>query len=146
MYLRWQVVDCVGTLDRPLEINQSDFDLKLAMSLSHLQCVIVFVMDLSESCGQTIAEQAKLLLSLRPLLDLRPLVVAYSKSDLLDIAELSEDSAKQLDEAVQAFAHAKVSSISALNGSSLTSLKQVACGLLLESRLAQKKLPLHQEK
>eukprot|EP01122_Echinamoeba_exundans_P001483 TRINITY_DN1152_c0_g1_i3.p1 TRINITY_DN1152_c0_g1~~TRINITY_DN1152_c0_g1_i3.p1 ORF type:complete len:263 (+),score=28.58 TRINITY_DN1152_c0_g1_i3:464-1252(+) len=136
-YLSWKVVDGAGTLDKPLETNDSNVDLKLAMSFAHLQCVVVFVIDVSESCGMTVEEQADILLSLRPVVESKPLIVAFSKSDLRSIDDLSPAKRELLISAAQSFPASKTCSYSALDGD-VMALKSLACDALLERRISIK--------
>lgn len=55
-YLRWQVIDTPGVLDKPLE-ERNTIEMQSITALAHLQCCVMYVLDISEECGHSIAEQ-----------------------------------------------------------------------------------------
>jgi nucleolar GTP-binding protein len=59
-YLRWQVIDTPGILDKPLE-ERNTIEMQAVTALAHLRACAVYMMDLSEQCGKTLEEQVKLL-------------------------------------------------------------------------------------
>jgi len=59
-YLRYQVIDTPGLLDRPFE-ERNPIELRAVLALRHLADAIVFVIDPSETCGYTLAQQEHLL-------------------------------------------------------------------------------------
>ncbi|XBH71819.1 hypothetical protein VPH35_099219 [Triticum aestivum] len=58
-YLRYQVIDTPGILDRPFE-DMNIIQMCSITALAHLRVVVLFFLDISGSCGYTIAQQAAL--------------------------------------------------------------------------------------
>lgn len=53
-----QVVDTPGILDHPLE-NRNTIEMQAITALAHLRAAVLYVMDISEQCNQTIEEQVR---------------------------------------------------------------------------------------
>ena len=51
-----QVVDTPGILDHPLE-ERNTIEMQAVTALAHLQCCVLYFIDISEQCGYTIKEQ-----------------------------------------------------------------------------------------
>ncbi|HUV60559.1 MAG TPA: GTPase [Thermoplasmata archaeon] len=110
-YLRYQVIDTPGLLDRPLE-ERNAMELRAVLALKHLADAIVFVMDPSETCGYTLEQQEHLLESLKAEFGSTPMIVVENKADVLksksDRLKLSavegEGIAELVDELVDRFA------------------------------------------
>jgi len=81
-YLRYQVIDTPGLLDRPLE-ERNTMELRAVLALKHLADAIVFVIDPSETCGYTLEQQEHLLESLRGEFGSTPMIVVENKADLV---------------------------------------------------------------
>ncbi|GHP02494.1 hypothetical protein PPROV_000125100 [Pycnococcus provasolii] len=84
-YLRWQVIDTPGILDRPLD-ERNTVEMQAVTALAHLRAAVVYMMDASETCGYTIAQQCALFHQIKPLFLNKPLVVGINKLDLLKVA------------------------------------------------------------
>lgn len=54
--LSYQVVDTPGILDHPLE-ERNTIEMQAVTALAHLQCCVLYFIDISEQCGYTIKEQ-----------------------------------------------------------------------------------------
>ena len=65
-YLRWQVVDTPGILDHPLE-DRNTIEMQAITALAHLRSAVLYVMDLSKQCGNTLPQQLELFNSIKPL-------------------------------------------------------------------------------
>ena len=63
-YLRWQVLDTPGILDKPLE-QRNTIEMQAVTALAHLQCCVLYFIDLSETCGWSIKQQANLFQNIR---------------------------------------------------------------------------------
>lgn len=93
-YVRYQVIDTPGLLDRPLN-ERNAIELRAVLALRHLADIIVFVIDPTETCGYTMEQQANLLSSLRAEFKDTPFIEVENKSDLM----ISESSRLKLSAA-----------------------------------------------
>lgn len=79
-YLRWQVIDTPGILDRPLE-ERNTIEMQSVTALAHLRAAVLYMVDISEQCGYTITQQAALFHSIKPLFSNKPVLVVCNKID-----------------------------------------------------------------
>ncbi len=93
-YLRWQVVDTPGILDHSL-VERNTIEMQAITALAHLRAAILYIMDISEQCGQSIEQQIELFNNIKPLFANKPIIVALNKVDIVSPQELRED-AKEL--------------------------------------------------
>jgi len=102
---RYQIVDTPGLLDRDLE-KRNAIELQAIQALRHLGDVIVFLIDASEHCGYSVADQRELLAKTREAFPDTRLVLVSSKADLakLDDADfvISSETREGLDELLAA--------------------------------------------
>ncbi|EOY32662.1 Nucleolar GTP-binding protein [Theobroma cacao] len=63
-YLRYQVIDTPGILDRPFE-DHNIIEMCSTSALAHLRAAVLFFLDISGSCGSSIAQQAALFHSIK---------------------------------------------------------------------------------
>lgn len=96
-YLRYQVIDTPGILDRPFE-DRNIIEMCSITALAHLRAAVLFFLDISGSCGYTIAQQAALFHSIKSLFMNKPLVIVCNKTDLQPMDGLSEDDKKLIAE------------------------------------------------
>ena len=89
-YLRWQVIDTPGILDHPLE-QRNTIEMQSITALAHIRACVLFFVDVSESCGYTLAQQTALFQSLRPLFANKPVLLVCSKADLLRPSQLQAE-------------------------------------------------------
>lgn len=80
-YLRFQVIDTPGLLDRPME-KRNPMERQAVTALTHVADVIVFLLDPSETCGYELSAQLRLLDTIRELFPDVPILVVENKSDL----------------------------------------------------------------
>jgi nucleolar GTP-binding protein len=92
-FLHYQVIDTPGILDRPFE-DRNIIEMCSITALAHLRAAVLFFLDISESCGCSIAQQAALFHSIKSLLINKPLVIVCNKTDLQPLEGLSEDDMK----------------------------------------------------
>lgn len=81
-YLRWQVIDTPGILDHPLE-ERNTIEMQSITALAHLRACVLFFLDISQTCGYSIAQQVSLFNSIKPLFSNKPLLVVLNKIDLI---------------------------------------------------------------
>lgn len=79
--MRWQVIDTPGLLDHSLE-ERNTIEMQAITALAHLRAAVVFMLDPSATCGQSVESQINLFRSIRPLFAGKPLVVVLNKSDI----------------------------------------------------------------
>lgn len=79
-YMRWQVIDTPGILDRPLE-ERNTIEMQAITAMAHLRSAVLYVIDLSEECGFTLQQQAALFHSIKPLFANKPVIVVANKTD-----------------------------------------------------------------
>jgi len=99
-YLRWQVLDTPGILDRPLE-ERNTIEMQAVTALAHLRAAVLFVVDASGACGYTLEQQSRLFHSIKPLFAGKPLLVVANKVDVAPLEGLSEEDRAILDEMVR---------------------------------------------
>lgn len=69
-------------------------------ALAHLRAAVLYVLDISEQCGHTLAEQAALFHSIKPLFANKPLLIVANKTDVTQVDSLSAEDKAILDEMV----------------------------------------------
>jgi len=89
-YLRWQVVDTPGILDHSLE-DRNTIEMQAITALAHLRAAILYVMDISETCGYTLEEQLNLFNNIKVLFTNKPLLIVLNKIDIKRLDELSDE-------------------------------------------------------
>lgn len=96
-YLRYQVIDTPGILDRPFE-DRNIIEMCSITALAHLRAAVLFFLDISGSCGYTIAQQAALFHSIKSLFMNKPLIIVCNKTDLQSLEGITEDDKKLVEE------------------------------------------------
>ncbi|XP_026193918.1 nucleolar GTP-binding protein 1 [Cyclospora cayetanensis] len=136
LYTRWQIIDTPGILDHPLE-ERNLIEMLAIAALTHLHCVVLFVIDVSEECGYSVAQQVALFKSIHVLFKNKPKVVILNKTDKVKPEDLELD-AKQLLKQLETEADVSLSATSTLTGDGLDEAKNLACELLLQQRMMRK--------
>ena len=77
---KYQVVDTPGLLDRPLS-ERNEIERQTMAALSHLQGVVLYILDPSEHCGYPLDSQLSLAEDLKSWIKL-PMLVVANKADL----------------------------------------------------------------
>ncbi|MCD6524790.1 MAG: NOG1 family protein [Thermococcus sp.] len=116
-YLKYQVIDTPGLLDRPLS-ERNEVEKQAILALKHLGDVIVYIFDPSEYCGFPIEEQMHLFEEIYSEFGEFPFIVAINK---VDIAE--DEKVRTVEEFVRSTGLEPVR-ISALTGEGLEELKK----------------------
>jgi nucleolar GTP-binding protein len=135
-YLRWQVVDTPGILDRPLE-ERNTIEMQAITALAHLQCCVLYFLDISEQCGYPIEQQLKLFESIRPLFANKQVIMVANKTDVLPYTSLSVEVRHRIEE-VARVAKAELIPMSNISEENISKLKITACDRLLEARVDSK--------
>lgn len=115
-YLKYQVIDTPGLLDRPLS-ERNEVEKQAILALKHLGDVIIYIFDPSEYCGFPIEEQMHLFEEIYSEFGEFPFIVAINK---VDIAE--DEKVRTVEEFVRVKGLEPVK-ISALTGEGLEELK-----------------------
>ncbi|KAM1034090.1 hypothetical protein ACFX2A_038395 [Malus domestica] len=96
-YLRYQVIDTPGILDRPFE-DRNIIEMCSITALAHLRAAVLFFLDISGSCGYSIAQQAALFHSIKSLFMNKPLIIVCNKTDLQSLDGISEEDKRLVTE------------------------------------------------
>ena len=132
----WQVIDSPGLLDHSLE-KRNTIEMQAITALAHLNACIVYIIDISETCGYTLEEQVSLFQNIKPLFANKPMVIALNKIDIK-----SWDSVEAKDrvaiENIAAERKAIVMQMSTMSKQGIEDVKMKACDILLEYRLSIK--------
>lgn len=136
-YLRWQVIDTPGILDHPLE-ERNVIEMQAITAMAHLRACILYFMDISEQCGHSIEEQAKLFDSIKPLFANKPLALVLNKTDILTLDELDADKRKIIDDLVDDPEEIPIMQMSTVTEKGVIEVKTEACERLLGYRVDQK--------
>merc|ERR1719273_2882596 len=94
-YLRWQVIDSPGILDRPLE-DRNTIEMQAITALAHLNACIVFILDLDPNAKYSLKEQCHLFRSLKPLWVKKPVIFVCNKTDLRSLDQLTPEEKQEL--------------------------------------------------
>jgi nucleolar GTP-binding protein len=78
---KYQVVDTPGLLDRPMD-ERNDIERQTVAALSHLQGVVLYIIDPSEHCGYPLCSQLSLAEDIKNWIKL-PMLIAANKADIL---------------------------------------------------------------
>ena len=69
-------------------------------ALAHLRAAVLYVLDISEQCGYTLAQQAALFHSIKPLFANKPLMIVANKTDVAPLDSLAAEDRQLLQEMV----------------------------------------------
>ncbi len=116
-YLRYQVIDTPGLLDRPLS-ERNEIERQAILALKHLGKVIIYIFDPSEYCGYPIEEQMHLFGEIYSEFGEFPFIVILNKVDIAD-----EEKIRTVEEFIKAKGLEPLR-ISALTGEGLDELKK----------------------
>ena len=76
----YQIIDTPGLLDRPFS-KRNDIEKQALSALSNLADIILFILDLSETCGYSIKDQMHLLSHIEEIFSNSDLIVIENKAD-----------------------------------------------------------------
>ncbi|KAL6547232.1 hypothetical protein OROMI_022953 [Orobanche minor] len=149
-YLPYQVIDTPGILDRPFE-DRNIIEMCSITALSHLRAAVLFILDISGSCGYSIAQQAALFHSIKSMFMDKPLIIVRNKTDLQSLEGISKDD-MQLVMEMKAEAmktligqgggpmdgNGVLLTMSTLTENGVNDVKKAACERLLDQRVEAK--------
>ena len=102
---RYQVVDTPGLLDRPME-ERNNIERQTIAALSHLQGVLLFILDPSEHCGYFLDSQLSLAQDIQNWISL-PMLIVANKADILkytgdrDVLEMSTETGQGVEDVME---------------------------------------------
>jgi len=135
-FLRWQVVDTPGILDRPIE-ERNTIEMQAITALAHLQCCVLYFLDISEQCGFPLDQQLQLFNSIRPLFVNKQVLVVANKIDVMPYEDLPTEVRNKIESTVKA-AGAVLLPMSNVSEENIARVKIAACDSLLENRVEQR--------
>jgi nucleolar GTP-binding protein len=135
-YLRWQVIDTPGILDHPLE-QRNTIEMQSVTALAHLQCAVLYFIDISEQCGFTVAQQVGLFKSIKPLFANKQLVIVVNKVDQQPFETL-DPSKKAMVEELGKSSNCELMTMSNVTEEGVMDVKSRACDKLLQARVDQR--------
>lgn len=137
-YLRWQVIDTPGVLDRPFD-EMNTIELQAITALAHIRAAVIFFLDISETCDIQIEQQMKIFDSIKPLFANKPLLVACNKIDITSLEGLEEKypEKRELIAALER-ENIPVMEMSTLSQEGVMEVKKEACDRLLTKRVDAK--------
>jgi len=106
-------------------------------ALAHLNAAILFLLDISETCGYTIEQQIELFNSIKPLFVAKPLVICLTKIDLQTYADLHPEEKEKIEQLAK-ISNAYLIQMSNITKDGIEDVKTKACNILLDHRLTQK--------
>ena len=125
-----------GILDRPLE-ERNTIEMQAITALAHLQCCILYFLDISEQCGFSLDQQLHLFESIRPLFANKQVILVANKIDVLPYESLPAHHRKSIEDAARN-ANAELIPMSNISEENISKLKITACDKLLEARVDSK--------
>ena len=87
-------------------------------ALAHLRAAVLYVLDISEQCGYTLAQQAALFHSIKPLFANKPLMIVANKTDVVPLDSLPAEDKQLLQEMVAEAAKTSAGGETGRSGSS----------------------------
>ena len=131
--LPWQVIDTPGILDHAIDARNT-IEMQSITALAHLRCSIIYMIDISESCGYSIQQQVSLFESICALFQNKPIVVVINKIDLRRPEDLNPEEAELIDGIFRNFPLAQRINMSSFSEEGVMTVKSKACEMLLELR------------
>ncbi|GMI40055.1 hypothetical protein TrCOL_g13369 [Triparma columacea] len=135
-YLRWQVIDTPGILDHPLE-QRNTIEMQSVTALAHLQCAVLYFIDISEQCGFTVAQQVGLFKSIKPLFANKQLVIVVNKVDQQPFETLDPEKKAMVEELGKS-SNCELMTMSNVTEEGVMDVKSRACDKLLQARVDQR--------
>ena len=93
---RYQIIDTPGVLDQPLD-KRNTIEMQAVTALAHLNACVLYLLDISETCGYSVDEQISLFNNIKPLFQSKPLVIVLTKIDVTKYSELSKEQRDKIE-------------------------------------------------
>jgi nucleolar GTP-binding protein len=122
-----------GILDHPLE-ERNTIEMQAIVALAHLQCSVLFFIDISEQCGYTVDQQCSLFRSIQPLFANKQLIIVVNKVDQQPWETLDAEK-KELVQSLSVTANCSLLTMSNISEHGVSEVKTVACEKLLANRV-----------
>ena len=106
-------------------------------ALAHLNACVLFLLDISETCGYTIEQQVSLFNNIKPLFQAKPLVIVLTKIDLQSYKDLEPEMKDQIEKLAKE-TNAYLIQMSNSSGDGIADVRAKACDILLDHRLTLK--------
>lgn len=135
-YLPWQVIDTPGLLDRPLE-DRNTIEMTAVMAMVHLRSAIVFMLDISGTCGYTIEQQVNLFHSLNEIFSSKPITVVLTKIDIISPDDIDPQDKVLIDSLLAP--NVEFRTMSSTTGEGIDEVKQSVCERLRNMRIESKR-------
>lgn len=136
-YLRWQVIDTPGILDKPLE-DRNTIEMQAITALAHLRACVICVLDITEQCGYSLKEQCELFNNIKPLFANKPIIIALNKIDTKRPEDLSPEEKAMLEETFKKDGNHLIIPMSTFTKEGVSEVQNTACDALLAHRIEQK--------
>lgn len=136
--VRVQIIDSPGLLNRPLE-QRNTIEMQSITALAHLKTCVLFILDISETCGYLLGDQLKLFSELTPLFANKPVFLILNKYDLKKREDLTVENKVLLQQFEATYPSIKVLQNSTLDKQKTREVSEVAAEELLQFRLSQRK-------
>ena len=135
-YIRWQVIDTPGILDHPLE-QRNTIEMQAITAMAHLQCAVLYFIDLSEECGFSLEQQLDLFDNIKPVFMNKPLLIVANKIDRRTLDEIDPSLRARIDSLVTEN-KATLIPMSNFSEEGVMDVKKTACDQLLAMRVEGK--------
>jgi nucleolar GTP-binding protein len=122
-----------GILDHPLE-ERNTIEMQAIVALAHLQCSVLFFIDISEQCGYTVEQQCSLFRSIQPLFANKQLILVVNKVDQQPWETLDTEK-KEVVQSLSVAANCSLLTMSNISDHGVSEVKTVACEKLLANRV-----------
>lgn len=127
------MIDTPGILDHSLDARNT-IEMQAITALAHLNACILFLLDLSETCGYTIDQQISLFNNVKPLFQAKPLVIVLTKSDMSTFKDIDPKRKKEIETLAQD-TNSFLIQMSNKSGDGIADVRAKACEILVDHRL-----------
>lgn len=135
-YIKFQVIDTPGILDHSLE-QRNTIEMQAITALAHLHSTVLFFVDVSETCGHTLAAQISLYNNIKVLFSNKPLLLVANKIDLRPYDKVPAEDREML-EAVAKERNTEVIPMSNHSKVGINNVKTAGCRAIMKVRLEKK--------